>query len=250
MGSTDKSQEEFVVLVTGFGPFKNDFPRNPSWDIANCLPDYLPILNAKAPGAVRESSIALPPVRILVHPDPVRVTYATAHALVPKLWKPDSSTVPRIDFVLHIGMASTQPKYSLEQLGHRDDYHIRDLDGQVPWQDADSPEWPWHGVPSQLTTDLDVEDVHQRWQKHLPNNHIPLNISTNAGHFLCDYIYFNSLALCFKANERRRVAFLHVPAHKPEPEYKYEKHIKTGSEIATQLIRSIVESEISRTDFL
>ncbi|KAJ4416504.1 hypothetical protein N0V82_006699 [Gnomoniopsis sp. IMI 355080] len=247
MGSTDKSQEEFIVLVTGFGPFKNDFPRNPSWDIASTLPSYLPILNAKSSTSVRDASIALPPVRILVHPEPIRVTYATVRELVPKLWNPEFSGVPRIDFVLHIGMASTQPKYSLEQLGHRDDYKIRDLDGAVPVQDQDSPDWPWLNVPSQLTTGLDVGDVHQRWTKHLPHNEIPLLVSTNAGHFLCDYIYFNSLAQCFKANETRRVAFLHVPAAKAAPEDHYEEHIKVGREVATQLIRSIVESELSRS---
>lgn len=79
----------------------------------------------------------------------------------------------------------------------------------------------------------------------MQNNLIPLKLSTNPGHFLCDYIFFNSLAHCFKANERRRVAFLHVPAHKPDPVQQYEEHVKTGTEIATQLIRSIVESEIS-----
>lgn len=149
-------------------PFKNDFPRNPSWDIASSLPEYLPTLNAKVPTATRESSVALPSVRILVHPEPVRVTYATAHALVPNLWKPEFSGVPRLDFVLHIGMASTQPKYCLEQLGHRDDYKIKDLDNAVPLQDQDNPQWPWRNVPSHLLTDLDVHDVHQRWQKHLP----------------------------------------------------------------------------------
>lgn len=168
--------------------------------------------------------------------------------------------------MLHIGMASTQPKYSLEQLGHRDDYKIRDLDGAVPVQDQDSPDWPWNNVPSQLTTDLDVQDVHRRWNKHLPvsrlrerqiektqraetswqHNQIPLMVSSNAGHFLCDYIFFNSLAQCFKANETRRVAFLHVPAAKAAPEDLYEGHIKVGREIATQLIRSVVESELSK----
>lgn len=96
------------------------------------------------------------------------MTYATVRELIPKLWRPEFSGVPRIDFVLHIGMASTQPKYSLEQLGHRDDYKIRDLDGAVPPQDPASPDWLWTDVPSQLTTDLDVRDVHQRWNRHLP----------------------------------------------------------------------------------
>lgn len=80
------------------------------------------------------------------------------------------------------------------------------------------------------------------------NNQIPLKLSTNAGHFLCDYIYFNSLAQCFKAQQRRTVAFLHVPAARPEPEQQYQEAIATGREIAIQLIRSILESELSRED--
>lgn len=244
MGSTDRSQDELVVLVTGFGPFKNDYPRNPSWDIAASLPTYLPIVNAKAPSALRATE--LPPVRIVVHPEPVRVTYSAVRELIPRLWKPEFSGVPRIDFVLHIGMASPRPQYVLEQVGDRDGYTLRDLDNTLPAQDPSRADWPWVGVPSQLTTELDVVDVRARWEQHLPNNHIPLKISTNAGHFLCDYIYFNSLAECFKAQQRRTVAFLHVPAAKAEPENLYKEAIATGREIAIQLIRSIMESELSR----
>ncbi|PSS03693.1 hypothetical protein BD289DRAFT_158247 [Coniella lustricola] len=244
MGSIERPQDELIVLVTGFGPFKSDFPRNPSWDIAKSLPSYLPILNAKAPSAVRQAS-DLPAVRILVHPEPVRVTYSTVRALIPKLWKPEFSGVPRIDIVLHIGMASTRPQYVLESLGHRDNYRILDLDSALPIQDPERDDWPWQGVPSQLTTELDVDDVMARWHKNLPENSIPLRLSTNAGRFLCDYIYFNSLAECFKNGERRRVAFLHVPAAKTDPLAEYDQHITTGKEIAIQLIRSIVESEVA-----
>lgn len=304
MGSTDRSQDELIVLVTGFGvsfdllpllpdispsqprpssrhpptdttvsqqPFKNDYPRNPSWDIVASLPTYLPIVNAKAPSALRATE--LPPVRIVVHPEPVRVTYSAVRELVPKLWKPEFSGVPRIDFVLHIGMASPRPQYVLEQVGDRDGYTLADLDNRLPDQNQSRPDWPWVGMPSQLTTELDVVDVRARWERHLPvsgrpcsgshgaelldtgramltfrlqNNHIPLKISTNAGHFLCDYIYFNSLAECFKAQQRRTVAFLHVPAVKAEPEHMYNEAITTGREVAIQLIRSIMESELNR----
>ncbi|KAF3768996.1 hypothetical protein M406DRAFT_43866 [Cryphonectria parasitica EP155] len=246
MGSLDKSQDEFIVLVTGFGPFKNDFPRNPSWDIASSLPSFLPILNAKSPHSVRDAASDLPPVRIVVYPEPVRVTYSAVRALIPRLWRPEFTGVPRIDFVLHIGMASIRPQYVLESLGHRDGYRLADLDNRLPIQDPARDDWPWQGIPSQLVTELDVDGVMDRWEKHLPNNEIPLKVSTNAGRFLCDYIYFNSLAQCFKNSERRRVAFLHVPAAKPDPAPEYEEHIATGREIAIQLIRSIVESELAR----
>lgn len=149
-------------------PFKSDYPRNPSWDIAASLPAYLPILNAKAPTDERTAAV-LPPVRIIVHPEPVRVTYEAVRELIPKLWRPEFSGVPRIDFVLHIGMASPRPQYVLEQIGHRDGYALADLDSKLPPQDPDAADWPWEkDVPSQLATALNVHEVRTRWERHLP----------------------------------------------------------------------------------
>lgn len=53
------------------------------------------------------------------------------------------------------------------------------------------------------------------------------------------------MAACYKAQERRRVAFLHVPAVKSVPAYRYQESIDLGREIAIQLLRSIVESELA-----
>ncbi|KUI62930.1 Pyroglutamyl-peptidase 1 [Cytospora mali] len=215
MGSMDKSQEELTILVTGFGPFKDQYPRNPSWDIASSLPEYLPPLNAKSSTSVRSSSLALPPVRIIVHPEPVRVTYSAVRELIPKLWTAGYGGVSKIDYVLHIGMASTKKQYVLEELGHRDDYRLKDLDEKLPDQDPAADDYPWRGVPSQLTTELDVADIQKRWESYLP------------------------------AQERRRVAFMHVPAVKPLPADAYQESIDLGREIAIQLLRSIVESELA-----
>ncbi|KUI68010.1 Pyroglutamyl-peptidase 1 [Cytospora mali] len=244
MGSMDKSQEELTILVTGFGPFKDQYPRNPSWDIASSLPEYLPPLNAKSSTSVRSSSLALPPVRIIVHPEPVRVTYSAVRELIPKLWTAGYGGVSKIDYVLHIGMASTKKQYVLEELGHRDDYRLKDLDEKLPDQDPAADDYPWRGVPSQLTTELDVADIKKRWESYLPSD-LVLKTSRDAGHFLCDYIYFNSLASCYKTQQRRRVAFMHVPAVKPLPADAYQESIDLGREIAIQLLRSIVESELA-----
>lgn len=96
------------------------------------------------------------------------MVYSAVRDLVPQLWRPEFSGVPRVDFVLHIGMASSRPQYVLEQVGHRDDYKLPDLDNKLPVQDPRSPDWPWESVPSQLTTELDVDDTRRRWEKHLP----------------------------------------------------------------------------------
>ncbi|KAG8169810.1 hypothetical protein KVR01_000555 [Diaporthe batatas] len=244
MGSLDKSHDEITILVTGFGPFKNEFPRNPSWDIASSLPEYLPPLNAKSSTAVRGGSLPLPPVRIVLHPEPVRVTYSAVRHLVPKLWQPGFEGVQKIDYVLHIGMASSKKQYVLERLGHRDDYTIPDLDQRLPNQNSSSDDYPWHDIPAQLVTDLDVADIKRRWESYLPDN-LTLKSSEDAGHFLCDYIYFNSLATCHRAEKRKTVLFMHVPAVRPEPADLYNSSIDLGREVAIQLLRSLVESELT-----
>lgn len=75
-----------------------------------------------------------------------------------------------------------------------------------------------------------------------------LKVSHDAGHFLCDFTYFNSLAYCYKAQKRRQAAFLHVPASRAEPVDQYVKDIDRGREVVLQLIRSIVESEVARPE--
>ena len=79
-------------------------------------------------------------------------------------------------------------------------------------------------------------------------NNLTLKSSEDAGHFLCDYIYFNSLANCHRADERKRVLFMHVPAVRPEPSDLYSESIDLGREVAIQLLRSLVESELSASE--
>lgn len=67
-----------------------------------------------------------------------------------------------------------------------------------------------------------------------------LRISENAGHYLCDFIYFSSLAHLYKRNEYRRVVFLHVPCEAGE------QALAQGTELTVSLIRALVESELSR----
>ncbi|KAF3358234.1 hypothetical protein VdG1_03011 [Verticillium dahliae VDG1] len=85
MGSQIDSQDEFTVLVTGFGPFKAAYPVNPSWEIARRLPSHLPATSVPAAAADADPSTApalpLPPVRILVHPEAIRVNYQVVRGL-------------------------------------------------------------------------------------------------------------------------------------------------------------------------
>jgi hypothetical protein len=151
-------------------PFKEQYPLNPSWAIASKLPEYLPPLR-KAAGA--PSGPKLPPIRILVHPEPVRVNYQTVRRLVPDLWDLEGrSGRPRIDMAIHIGMAGPQPVYQIERRGHRDGYAMKDVDGEFlrdqDRQAREGKDWIWHGMPKELETDFDLDDVLERWKKYSP----------------------------------------------------------------------------------
>lgn len=69
-------------------------------------------------------------------------------------------------------------------------------------------------------------------------NKCDLRISENAGHYLCDFIYYSSLAYLTSRGRPRKVVFLHVPSDAGD------EAIETGRELVLQLIRSMVESEL------
>jgi pyroglutamyl-peptidase len=105
-----------------------------------------------------------PPIRILTHPVPVRVSYSTVHELVPKLW----AQYPRIDYMIHIGMAAGREFYSVERRGHRDGYNLRDVDGRWLRDYGLEKEWEEEGCPEELKSDVDIDAVWRYWKKSLP----------------------------------------------------------------------------------
>lgn len=67
-----------------------------------------------------------------------------------------------------------------------------------------------------------------------------MRISDDAGHYLCDFIYYSSLAHRWREGKDRPVTFLHVPSDASE------RAVGMGRELAIGLIRSLVESEVAR----
>jgi pyroglutamyl-peptidase len=63
-----------------------------------------------------------------------------------------------------------------------------------------------------------------------------VRISEDAGRYLCDFIYYSSLAYLTKKEEERRVIFLHVPVESDEAA------VNTGVEATIELIRALVQS--------
>lgn len=69
-----------------------------------------------------------------------------------------------------------------------------------------------------------------------------LRISEDAGRYLCDFIYFSSLAHLTKNQRPRKVVFLHVPST-PGPE-----NTTLGRTLLLQLVKSIAQSEVAHRE--
>ncbi|KAH9437843.1 hypothetical protein MCOR02_001489 [Pyricularia oryzae] len=260
MGSSGSlDPEELTVVVTGFGPFRDEYPVNPAWEITRLLPDYLPPPPGKTAMQHRRSdddAPPLPPVRIQKYPSPIRVNYQTVRELVPRLWgdepgeQPAAATEPqqqgscgpKIDLMIHIGMAGPRRYHSIERRGHRDGYRGLDVDG-LPLSDEErhareGDKWIWHGLPHEIETDLLLDDVLDRWKGYVPWD-ADVRISEDAGRYLCDFIYYSSLAHLHRKGDHRRVVFLHVPVDVTD------EALRKGVDLTLQLIRSALESERS-----
>lgn len=231
-----KEPSNVTVLVTGFAPFQDRFPINPSYEITRLLPKVLP--NTTVNGRR---------VEIVPYVTPIRVCYSEVRSLVPALL---GSLHDAVDLVLHIGMASGRHYYSAEMYAHREGYSKnKDVDGE--FLSPDDGITNFKDCPLIMTTALDCDDILRKWRLNLtsgsgsslasPEDCI---LSEDAGNYLCDYIYFNSLAWCGRRSGRldggkasdRPVLFLHVPAES-DPAM-----LEKGQQVVMALIEAMVEN--------
>ena len=60
----------------------------------------------------------------------------------------------------------------MERRGHRDGYVMRDVDGEFLGDEErkreEGKEWIWDGLPHELETSADVDDVWRRWRTAIP----------------------------------------------------------------------------------
>lgn len=229
------AKREVTVLVTGFGPFQGKYPVNPSFEIARSLPQELPPL-------VLDGT----KVNIIPYATPIRVSYEEVRQSVPKIHE---ALLDRVDLVLHIGMASGRNFYTLEQIGHRDGYHKnKDVDGRILPEDDGVLRFA--DCPAAMTTSLNYPEILRKWQmavlglaEESPGFGADCRPSQDAGHYLCDYIYFNSLAWWGRRSGNltdgmasdRPVLFLHVPAESDE------EALARGRAVTIALIETMVE---------
>jgi len=182
-------------------------------------------------------------VSLHVHPTPIPVAYATVREALPAILKDYAAAHGhRPDIVLHIGMASNRPYYSVESTAHRDDYNLTDIDGRIGFEDGEK-RWKELGLPPTLTPGPKAEGKEGPYP---PNDHFletwrslapaetDLRISDDPGHYLCDFIFYTSLSLALMEGRDRNVVFLHVPAASSDAD------IDLGRNIALALIKTLV----------
>ncbi|KAK3069418.1 hypothetical protein LTR53_012268, partial [Teratosphaeriaceae sp. CCFEE 6253] len=103
-------------------------------------------------------------------------------------------------------------------------------------------------VPDLLETSLDFDHVVEIWQSIIKQdarlaNDADCRPSDNAGNFLCDYTYFNSLTWFGRRHGKleggaaadRPVMFLHVPAESDAA------MLEQGTAVAVALIQAMVD---------
>ncbi|KAI9645418.1 hypothetical protein NHQ30_006157 [Ciborinia camelliae] len=240
---TSPQGEEIRVLVTGFGPFRVQYPVNPSWEIASRLPSYIPMKaadeghhpHARPP----PNNPPMPRIRVDRFDAPVHVGYKEVRKLIPILLDKYAPN-PEPDYILHIGMATGRSFYSCERRGHRRGYLMRDVDGEFLNDEynriKEGDKWIWKGCPEELLTSLPFDEMFHQWKEACPE--VDIRISEDAGNYLCDFIYYSSLAHRYKQNRPNKAMFLHVPVEADR------ESIEKGVEITIELIRAMVECDL------
>jgi pyrrolidone-carboxylate peptidase len=131
-------------------------------------------------------------------------------------------------------------------------------DGEKRWRELDLPPVLQAGRSANRLSISDIaEETHDQvvtpssqavqssWNPYPPNEKLlnvwksyageaDVRISEDAGRYLCEFIFYTSLAHAFKQGQDRNVAFFHVPGA-----YN-DQAIETGREVAIALIKALI----------
>ncbi|CRG90719.1 hypothetical protein PISL3812_07764 [Talaromyces islandicus] len=236
------SPEPITVLVTGFGPFKDNLV-NASHLIVSALPPtiILPSTTGKT------GEIAARTVHIHAHPTPFPVSYPTVRTLLPAILDSFSKehNGKRPDLTIHVGIAPNRQWYAVETRAFRDNYRITDVDEKLGYDDGEKI-WKEKGLPGVLYPERpsgvkDTEHVvtpfppnrHflETWQSNAPPG-TDVRISDDAGRYMCEFIFYSSLALAYEESRPLSVMFMHVPSATDDAS------LELGAEAAVALIKT------------
>ncbi|KAJ7784106.1 hypothetical protein B0H16DRAFT_1491362 [Mycena metata] len=214
---------KYKVLVTGFGPF-GTYKENPSWLAVKTLHDtVIPTAPTRGqpPKGPKPDSIHLTSLNIPTVYAAVLSTLPDLHAqppVLPPLYTPPTTRpLPEDGFnlIVHVGVAGPGPLRA-ERLAHKTGYQLPDYERQSPPIIIGGGNLRGFGSPrygdefaNELFTSIDVDTL----VKDLTEGPNPLSIVTSddPGRFLCDFIYYCSLAESQRAGRGTPVLFIHCP---------------------------------------
>lgn len=152
------------ILLTGYGPFA-DHKVNSSWVVVKELQSMGVVHQGRSmPLVIKE----------------IPVIYDTVHEEVPKLW---SEHKPRL--CIHTGV-SHYTELKVEQYARNSVFYPLDVTGKCPKNYQCEP-----GGAEKLATSINVQLVADSANKR--QNEVTVAVSQDAGHYLCEFIYYKSL---------------------------------------------------------
>lgn len=169
---------ECTILVTGFGPFGKHVV-NASWEAVKELQKLW--INSKE----------FPDIKLVIEEIPVSYSYVSTQ--IPQLWKKHNPTI-----VLHVGVAGTAESLIIECHACSNGYDRFDIDKKCP--NETNIEY------NILKTGINVKELCDNVNKNCEEHKCKACLSHNAGKYLCEYIYYQSLAI-----EPTKTLFVHVP---------------------------------------
>ena len=169
-----------VIVVTGFGLFR-DYTVNASWEAVRGL---------KEAWTDNKHELVL---------EEIPVEYDFVLNNVPDKW---SGVKP--EFIVHVGVSHKADMMTLENQAHNTGYDKPDVKDCYPPDQCCDPTCD----KVIETTCLDLDKLRVDVNKDCVSNKLGVEscISQDAGHYLCDFVYFKSL----HCNNRRSL-FVHVP---------------------------------------
>jgi pyroglutamyl-peptidase len=201
------------VLVTGFGPFPG-VAENPSGWLAETLA-------ARAQTHPRE-----------VHARVLPTEWAVVGRLVPSLLDEIS---PRV--ILHFGVSQQSKSFRIERYAHNIAAARADACGALPQDSSILPAG---------TDRLDSAVCAMTLARHLRTQGLPAAASNQAGHYLCNCLYYLSLDWAVRRTGDCLVCFVHIPPAAAQGGPLSEAELLRGADaILHHLLAMTAERDIS-----
>ncbi|MCJ7597106.1 MAG: pyroglutamyl-peptidase I [Methyloceanibacter sp.] len=173
------------ILLTGFGPFPG-VPDNPSARLVETLAG----VGSFAPRDCELRTEILP------------TEWGAVAMLVPRLLK---SVQP--DVTIHFGVSRQARSLRIERSAHNHILPRIDAAGVLPARRTIHVDGP-----ARLDSNVHVP----RLAATLRENGVPANSSAHAGSYLCNFLYYHSLAWAMSRDAAAKMLFVHIPVARSE----------------------------------